>query len=806
MSDSLRADHEERPQHPHILGVLSVCYHCITTHIRGGPATRDTIAMATDSSHPFGALLRRFRTLAGLTQESLADRAGISVRAVSDLERGINRTPRADTLELLAAALALAPHDRAALIAAAHPDLGTTSVVTSAPIGASGSSRLPLPPTPLIGREADVLRGLRLLQRAETRLVTVTGPGGVGKTHLALELARQCQGRFASGAIFVDLSTIRDTALVPAALAQALGLRESPAEALLDTLKEALRARSMLLLLDNVEQVVGCAPLLADILAACPAIVVLATSRAPLRLRAEQVLALDPLAVSDAATLFYARATALRDDVILAPTEVTALCEQMDCLPLAIELCAAQLGALSLADLRQRMSSGVGLPHTGPRDLPARHQSLRHTIDWSYNLLSPAAQALFRRLAAFAGGATLPAIQVVCAPNDGADEDALPNVMTLVEASLLRMQDVANGPARYYMLATIHDYARDRLRDAGEQERYASRHADYFASLDGDEPSLTRELPNARAGLTWALETGRNVTGMALLARFGRIWYLSGQLSEMRTWLEAFLALDAASKTPAPLALRTNALFGAARLAYDRGDTGVAATLADESLQAAREADDAEGMSNAFVMLGQIAQNRGEVARADNLFDESLVWARKSNNLHSISTALGFYAQSAQAAGDLPRAVALQEEALAAARANGSLWGEALTETHLGLLTFAQRRYRDARRHYEHAVSLYRTFGSDIYLTWCLEGIAALDAAEGSHAHAVEICAGADALRAKGHAPRPAGEQTTFDGVLAACRVALGEDAYQSAWAVGSALARDALIGLALGEDSAGSR
>lgn len=764
------------------------------------------MTIPADSSHPFGALLRRYRMLAGLTQESLAERAGISARAVSDLERGVNRTPRAETLELIAAALMLAPQDRAALITAAHPDLGAISVVTSETLGASGQSRLPLPPTPLIGRESDVLRGLRLLQRAETRLVTVTGPGGVGKTHLALELARQCEGRFASGALFVDLSAIHDPALVPAALAHALELRESPAGALLDTLKQALRARSMLLFLDNVEQVVGCAPLLADVLAACPDTVVLATSRAPLRLRAEQVLALDPLSVSDAAMLFYARATALRDDLNLAPAEVAALCEQVNCLPLAIELCAAQLGVMSLADLRQRLGAEVDLPRAGPQDLPARHQSLRHTIAWSYDLLPPTAQALFRRLAVFAGGATLPAIQAVCAPNDDEVGDALPDVMTLVDASLLRLRDVASGAARYNMLTTIQDFAREQLREAGEQEIYESRHANYFASLDGDEPALAREMLNARAGVTWALDTRSNVIGMALLARFGRTWYLSGQLSELRAWLEAFLALDAVSEIPAPLALRTNTLFGSARLAYDRGDTDGAATLADESLQAAREADDAEGMCNALVMLGQIAQHRSEIARAGDLFEEGLAWARKSNNLHAISTALGFYAQSAQALGNLPRAVALQEEALVIARANGSLWGEALTETHLGLLAFAQQRYREARRHYERAVSLYRTFGSDIYLTWCLEGVAALDVAEGSHARAIAICAGAEGLRAKGQAPRPAGEQATFDRVLAACRGALGDDAFQRAWDAGSAYTRDALIWLALGEDNAHSR
>ncbi|HKT38997.1 MAG TPA: helix-turn-helix domain-containing protein, partial [Ktedonobacterales bacterium] len=699
----------------------------------------------------FGALLRRYRALAGLTQESLAARATISTRAVSDLERGINRAPRAETLDLLASALDLAPEERATLIAAAHPELQSPQ---SIPAEASARPYLPLPPTPLIGREADVLRGLRLLQRAGTRLLTVTGPGGVGKTHLALELARQCESRFAAGAVFVDLAPIRDVALVPAALAQALGLREPPAGALLAALKEALREQNVLVLLDNVEQVVECAPMFADLLAACPNIALLATSRTPLHLRGEQILAIEPLALPNAAALFYARAAAIHDDRALARSEVAAICEQVDRLPLAIELCAAQLGALSLADLHERLSAGMTL-RAGARDLPARHQTLRHTIGWSYDLLTPSAQTLFRHLAVFAGGATLHAIQAVCAPMDDIARDMLPDVAALVDASLLRMRVQTDGATRYEMLVTIQDDARDRLRAAGEEEQYAGRHAAYFAHFDGAEASLMREIANVRTALTWARDTGNSTLGMELLARFGRTWYLSGLLSELRGWQETFLALDAASEIPAPPALRANTLYGAARIAYDRGETDQAATLANAALHAAREADDAENMSNAFVILGQIAQRRGEIAQADSLFDEGLLTARKSGDLHAISTALGFRAQMAQAQGDMPYAVALHEEALSIARQNGSLWGEALTETHLGLLAFAQKQYDQARWRYANALALYRTFGSDVYLAWCLENVAALDTAEGNHVTAVAISAGAESLRGGSNAPRP---------------------------------------------------
>ena len=766
---------------------------------------KDTAGSAHNASSPFGALLRRYRILAGLSQESLAGRAGVSVRAVSDLERGVNRTPRAETLDLLVAALGLGSADRAALIAAAHPDLETSPPAAPQSPAAQQrlliSARLPQAPTPLVGREADLAHGMRLFEQPEMRLLTITGPGGVGKTHLALELAHRVSARF-SGAVFVDLSPVRDPALVPAALALALGLREPSAGALLDALIAALGDQRILLLLDNVEQVAECAPVLAELLAVCPGVMLLATSRTPLRLRAEQRLALEPLALPDAVALFTVRAAAIRDDLALAPDEVAAVCERVDCLPLAIELCAAPLGALSLGDLRQRLLMPWNLPQTAPRDLPIRQRTLRDAIGWSYDLLTPSAQALFRRLAGFAGGCALPAISAICRPQDTDAYDAAPDTAALVEASLLRAHVTEEGATRYEMLETIHDDARERLRATGEYNHYASRHCDYFANLSGPEATMMRELPNTRAALTWAREAGRTEQGMRLLARFARIWYHTGLLSELRGWLETFLALDAASEAPIPPTLRAHMVFGAARLAYDRGETGDAARLAQDALAAARRADDAEAISNALALLGQIAHASGAIDRAGAFYAESLAQARRCNVPYVLSAALGNSAQIAQAQGDLAQAVALLDETLAVARQSGSLWGEAVTETLLGLLEFARSQYQEARGHYRQALALFRRMGSDVHLAWCLEGVAALNVAEGQFTRAVEVSAGADALRAGEHAPRPVGEQQSFERTLATCHEALGGAAYQRAWDAGSAAPRDTLIQRALGEET----
>jgi len=461
----------------------------------------------------FATLLRRYRLAASLSQEALAERARLSTAAIAALERGRRTAPRPDTVALLADALGLAPHECAALVTAAAPrdstvaaaaaasvpvpELKATTSVPVEPHEAPASAppppplaALPSPPTALIGREREETSVMRLLRpNGGARLVTLTGPGGVGKTRLALAVAAELRDAYPDGVTFVDLSALRDPALVAATVARALGLREEGALGARDLLPAYLRDKRVLLVLDNLEQVVEAAPLVGELVAACPSLAVLATSRVALRVRAEQRFDVPPLAVPGrnhprvdevenyaAVRLFVVRARAILPDFDLDAGNATAvaeICRRLDGVPLAIELAAARTALLPPAQLLARLGRRLGVLTGGARDLPARQQTLRATIDWSYALLAEWERALFRRLSVFAGGCTLDAAEAVVTTSheaaDGADGDVFGGMTTLVDHSLLRAMaggvtgsarddDPASGEPRFRMLETVREF------------------------------------------------------------------------------------------------------------------------------------------------------------------------------------------------------------------------------------------------------------------------------------------------------------------------------------------------------------
>ena len=759
----------------------------------------------------FAALLKRYRIAAGLTQEALAERASLSTRAVSDLERGLSRAPRYDTLDLLTRAMNLSAEQRAALFAAARPPLPGDDT-KAAPLQV-----LPFPPTALLGREQEVTRALDLLQARGVRLLTLTGPGGVGKTRLALELAHTLRAGFADGLAWIDLTALRDPSLVPQTVAQVLGLREQADHAFPEQVRAFLQGKQFLLLLDNFEHLLEAADFVANLLVSCPRLQVLVTSRAPLHLRAEQQLLLTPLTPAAAVTLFRERAQRLQPHLDATEPSVAAICEQVDRLPLAIELAAAHVRVLSLPVLLERLSDRLLFLRGGARDLPERQRTMHEAIAWSYHLLPPTQQRWFRALSIFMGGYTLAAAESICWGEEPITSDeGLSTIAALIDASLVQVETTGDGLPRYSMLEVIREYAAEQLRAAGEEEDYQRRHAEYYAALAEEaersgsgqgsrETHLERESANGRAALHWAYERGEMTLGLRLATWFGSFWIRRGQMSEGNLWLERMLALDEAlGMQAASPAVHSRALYYASRLTMHLGKRDRALALAEEALALGERTKDQSDISNALAMLGSIALASGKEDEAATYFTESYVAAKRAKDAgdtHQISLALLNLGELARKRGDVARATEFLEEALADVRAIDMTWGIANILTLLGHLARQQQDYERAKVRYRESLALYHRLGNATYTAWCLEGIAAVACAEGRYQHATRLCAAAAALRVAAQTPLPPAEQDDFDKVVMTARAELDERIFTEQWRIGSTMTQDdafsyALIGL----------
>jgi predicted ATPase/transcriptional regulator with XRE-family HTH domain len=581
------------------------------------------------ASASFADVLRHLRTAASLSQEALAERAGLSLRGVSDLERGLRRAPHLSTVRMLADALALSPADRLALLAAARPETLPDSAA-----GPFDRGPLPAPLTSLIGREQEFSALTDLLTQPDVRLVTVTGPGGTGKTRLALDVATHLRGTFRDGVLFVDLAPLREAQFVLPTLASTLGVRERAGQPLLETLSRFLAPKQLLLLLDNCEQVLEAAPDIAALLATSPQLSVLATSRATLLVRGERIFpvpplplpawgrrtAFDELAHVPAVALFLERATASAPTFALTSDNavaVAAICQRLDGLPLAIELAAAWIRVLAPGALLDRLEQRLLLLTGGSRDLPARQRTMRDTIAWSYELLAPPQQTLFRHLAVFAGGSTLDAAEAVCAGTDGLD--VLTDLELLVASSLVQIGAQSGGERRFGMLETVREFGMEQLSHHGELDEASRRHAEYFlalgqaggAALSGASPGewvtrLEAEQANIRAALSWLRDRGERAAGLRLAAALGGFWRLRSAITEGRGWLETFLAQDGATEASSEesSADRIAALRWAGEIAGLSGDPAAAEARLSESLALARTVGDKRGVAAALGAIG----------------------------------------------------------------------------------------------------------------------------------------------------------------------------------------------------------
>nr|HET6901195.1 tetratricopeptide repeat protein [Ktedonobacteraceae bacterium] len=762
----------------------------------------------------FGTLLKHYRLAAGLSQEALAARASLSARTISDLERGVHAAPHTDTLELLTGALSLTDQQRTLLLASARPAYAIVDTPAR-----SHTLDFPVPPTRLVGRERERSRTLELLRHANTRLFTLTGPAGVGKTRFALQLIQDIAPDFADGVTFVALASVRDAELVSGAIAQALGIRELANASLAEQVQLFLRPKHLLLVLDNVEQVLDSASFVADLLANCPHLFILVTSRIPLRLRAEQEVQLAPLPLQDAVTLFCERARAVRPAQVYAVSEVEAICQQVDRLPLAIELAAMHVKLLPLSELQKRLTHRLTLLRDGARDLPKRQQTMENAIAWSYELLTGEQQHCFRALSVFAGGWTLEAAEEICHDRQNMTSETFVLILAaLVDASLIQVEIPTKGRERFGMLETIREYALERLSAAKEEELCRRRHAAYYARLAETamayfgaeqgvrEPhfALTLELPNARAALEWAEEKHEAELGLRL-AGFTRLWHVQGQMSEAEQWMERMLTLDQRAreqgKPTAPLTRRIAMLYGFGRTQVRHGRAEQRAEVyANEALHLARSIDDQNGMCNAYATLGMIAQANGKLDEAERAYIESDALARQLKHSGLMSRARSHLSDVASMRGDLERATALLEEALANARESGMTWDIPIMTAMLGHLARQQQRYDLAKTRYREALVRFRTFSSPTYIAWCLEGYAAVLSAEGHDTQATRMCAAAAALREQTQAPLPQAQREAFEQTVTTARAALDEASFAREWNAGTVLTQDEAIDNALSE------
>jgi predicted ATPase len=734
---------------------------------------------------------------------------------------------------------------------------------------------LPIQRSSIIGREREIAAVNALLQREDVSLLTLTGPGGAGKTRLGLQVAADLLDAFRDGVFFVPLTPVTDPSRVAAAIAQVVGVRDSGVRPLEEILKETLRDKQILLLLDNFEHVVGAALLVADLLVACPKLKILVTSRTRLHVRGEKEFPVPPLELPDprylptlerlsqyaAVQLFLQRAADVQPDFTLtaenAPV-IAEICQRLDGLPLAIELAAARIKTLSPQALLARLTRRFDILKGGARDLPERQQTLRNTIDWSYNQLDPTAQQLLRRLAVFVGSWTLAAAEALCSI-DGDLADVLDVLEVLVDNNLL-LRTKSTGEPRYDMLESIREYAHEQLQASGEADTFHQRHSDYFIELvEKAEPHfrgagrfewldrVEDDLDDVRAILARSNSPGALERGLRLAGALNWFWYFRTYLTEGRTWAEGLLAQIPAGTPDSKLQAKLH--FGAGALAWTQGDFSAAQAHLEQSIARYRTLGDGADLAYALLFRGNIALVHGDAedarqrntealallttagdrwgtalahtwlgdallalgdpAAARTQHEESLARFRQIDDGWGAALPLHALANLAARQGEYATAHDLLEESGARLRAAGDQWGFARSLMGSATVALLQGNAPQAQLLFEVTLSLWHEVGNKLGIVRALAGLAAVASAE-NPARAATLFGMADALLrtigvgveplATGPLPIELYERGEFRPYLAKVREQLDPTGFAAAWEKGHKTTLDGAVAFVLGE------
>ena len=762
----------------------------------------------------FGELVRLHRAASRLTQEELAERAGLSARAVSDIERGSRRRVYPDTARRLADALRLEDEERTVFQRLARGDVreimpGHGRAATVAPAIGVSLDRF-------LGRqhELDVL--LAALRSREARLVTLTGTGGIGKTRLAFEAAAQCETEFGDGFRVVALADIREASHVAAAIARALGVR-AERDSTFAALVRQLRARQLLLVLDTFEHLLDAAPILVDLLAMCPGLKALVTSRAPLRVSGEHQITVPPLPVPPADALGAAPADLAQwPSVELLVVRIRAVIPTFDLddanamamrdisrrlagIPLAIELAARRTKHMSVLALRDQLIDRLDVLTAGARDLPPRQQTMRATVAWSYELLDEGARRLFRTLAVFAGGCSIEGARAVGA---GTPQATLEAMSVLVDHSLVTLDATAQGD-RYLMLDVIRAFAAEAAREAGDLDLAGERHAAHFLELarsarphllgeDQDvwHARLDRDHDNLRAALQRLLERGDADSSLRLTGALWMFWRQHGDFAEGRRWLRRALSQEGGTA-----GARAEALWGAAWLAYHQGDYVAMRALADEHLALARAHTDEPAIRNALTEQGMLLMVEGRYADSLAAFREALDIARRVGGDWILALSLFNLGHATTHAGDLVEGERLLREALRHFTAIGDRRFAARSNAQLAVASLIRHDAEAARRLASESLSAFARVGEG----WGIaEGLEIASAVEGDPRAAARLAGAAERLREE-----TATEPMPFDWAVIGplreeMRALAGDAAWDEAWQAGRRMAVGEAVGLAL--------